>query len=419
MNGTKARKGLEVLVSLALILLLVCDIPWITSALPVPHVSLCRQVKKRDTKHKYLHFNAVGKKGHRTFGLFDIRTGTSEHENEAHNDSTYYNKRLSSRGGGNGGDGQKREKAINTPSSWWPPFPFNMLTRGGSHGSTEVQARSSDGTSASFPNNIILIGRYAVAKTRVGVRQFSRVASSASMHLPPAAAPLVLLSILPVGRKAKSASSTLVATAALEVNQLHLLSKRLALVSLGISVCSWAHCELQKYQRLTPLPLTVDYISSDEYSTVLPPFLPEHSTPPESNVLVSSLQEIENKDFSATNTTSHIRSSWQMAQLDQLTTKVKETPKTCSIQIQEWKMRRERRSYERQEMKRVKIMEELLSFQQLKKQMVPKNRHKWYKYYKDNEEELSTADTSIPPLGWALVSNYRCLRVSASVMCVG
>ena len=275
-------------------------------------------------------------------------------------------------------------------SSWWPPFPFNMILPKAKK-AKEEQDTTTAMSSSSRDRDAILVGKYLVAKSRVAFRQFQSVASSYSMHVPPAVAPLVVLALLPIAR-----------TPATTVPPIHSACKRVAIGSLGLSVFSWAHCELRKVQRLTPLPLTVEF--TDDFSMVLPPFLPESvSAPPDfqsndqdlpSTNMISPFDQI-------TTTTANNTTSWQMQRMRQFTNQfIIKTPQSMSNSWRDWQQRRIAQKHRMLFDRRNKIMEELIAFQALKKN-IPTKRP-----IPSNRQQNLFNETTVPPLGWALVSPF-------------
>ena len=299
----------------------------------------------------------------------------------------------------------KNDNSVENPinNKAWPPFPFNLLTRRSPNQNMKaaqgVIAAKPTPTASNYMSGAQLFYRYFLTKAKVGLRQFQTVASSASNHLPPAAPPLILLALLPVNKRIPGAAAAATTTLTPEVNLLQQFAKRMALGSLGISAISWAHCELRKNKRLAPLPLNVQF--TDEWATVLPPFLPEKKSPPVLESITSKRESVPTEQLlsvaqqQSTNTTLASQHAlrlflkWQR----QIQSDLIKAPQTFASTCQEWKGMRQGRRYEREEKKRIEIMEELVAFQSLKKK-IPMG----------HDGQVGVGGVESLPLGWALVS---------------
>jgi len=243
--------------------------------------------------------------------------------------------------------------------------------------------------------------------------------SALSFHLPPAAPPLILLALLPTKLKpmemvtvpgvvdninTNTASSMASSMATARTFLPNAIAKKLALASLGIAVLSWADYEVRKKKRLTPLPLVEQY--KDIRKAVLPPFLPEQLPPIELDpVLGGSWSESESENENngkGSGSDSDSGNGIIIREEEEEQTKIAEEveklqlfdaegnfdvnipalkrsihklyqaaapkPQRVNTLIQSWKRMNRLRQREEADLKRRKIMDELLILQQLKKQ---------------------------------------------------
>jgi hypothetical protein len=294
--------------------------------------------------------------------------------------------------------GVHQQQILGINDKAWPPFPFNLLLpkrqQAQEQDSPTFESKSKmSSTTTRIPIGVDLFFRYCASRGKMYSRQIQSVASSLVVHLPPAAPPLVLLALLPVEKQQTNAAIIL-----------HRFSRRIALTCLGVSVISWAHCELRKNKRLTPLPLRVNSLSTmtDEWSTVLPPFLPEALHPPTkmptTNYSSQLLQNPVNNNnllnsippegiSSSSNQSMLVFQKWQ----SQILQTTKNAPQTLAATCQEWQRLRIVRRNERLEKRRLEIYEQLVAFQSLKREI------------QANHQGKQEQPTSSCPLGWALV----------------
>ena len=156
----------------------------------------------------------------------------------------------------------------------WPPWPFSLLqARAASeHHDYEVT------TGARPSSGAVLLWRLAQQSTRVTLDKVRRVASQLWFHLPPGMPPFVLLALVP--RRViptTITADTMAESAAIVQRAVPLWTdpfvRTIALSGLGLAIMSWAHYEIHRQRRLTPLPLAAPY--RDLSRVVLPPFLPQ------------------------------------------------------------------------------------------------------------------------------------------------
>lgn len=292
--------------------------------------------------------------------------------------------------------GVHQQQILGISDKAWPPFPFNLLKRKQAEeqdtSTFESQPKMSS-TTTRIPIGADLFFRYCVSRGKIYSRQIQSIASSLVVHLPPAAPPLVLLALLPVEQQQTNAAKIL-----------HTFSRRMALTCLGVSVISWAHCELRKNKRLTPLPLRVNSLSTmaDEWSTVLPPFLPEALYAPKQMQTTNHSSQLlqqptHNNNFtplspegiSSSNSNQSMLAfqKWQ----SQILQTTKNAPRTLAATCQEWQRLRIMRRAERLEKKRLEIYEQLVAFQNVKREIQANHLGK-------QEQPINGR-----PLGWALV----------------
>ena len=157
----------------------------------------------------------------------------------------------------------------------WPPWPLNLITR-------ERQSNDDDSTPTAantYPSAAALFWAYFQQRARVTVRQIQEVGSQLWFHLPPAAPPFILLASIP--RKisvVENKEAGIVLSKQIVPILSNPFARNLALSGLGLAVISWAHMEVNRKKRLTPLSLTVPYRSVSR--AILPPYLPEHVPEP-------------------------------------------------------------------------------------------------------------------------------------------
>ena len=260
----------------------------------------------------------------------------------------------------------------------WPPWPFNLLTRpkpvmmpmnGSSHEAQVVQNE----TYENLPG-IHRLSKFIKVKARGSLVQMQQMGSALSFHLPPAAPPLLLLALLP----AKQNPSSMIAP------QIHSIAQKAALASLSIAVLSWADYEVRKQKRLTPLPLSAQY--RDIRKAILPPFLPEELPSLESDPVLGSAddvlldednksstnQEIETKhgDSDSHNYVQNLLDSH--VDIDSLKKSIHKfyekapNPRRVNGVLQSWKKMNHLRKRQDMELKRKKIMEELVLLKEIK-----------------------------------------------------
>lgn len=295
-------------------------------------------------------------------------------------------------------------------TSLWPPWPFSLLSRKRRTSGSTISSKS--GISISNQSGIGLFFAYLREKGKVSFHQISMMGSALSFHLPPAGPPILLLGLLPsiptttvmdpVTNLPKPVSKSI-------LQRLHSLSRKFALASLGVTVLSWAEYEVRKKKRLTPLPL----VYRDIRNAILPPFLPEQSE----DIFEMSSTNFEEEE-------QHVMEKMNASDFFQdgkidfpnLTKNLSNVYKTHNPDtlLNSWRKIRAMKLRDEYELKRRKILDELLVLQQLKKE---RNR-RWEAKKKSILENINNGIGSISnnydnngkkqiaekPLGYALVT---------------
>lgn len=300
--------------------------------------------------------------------------------------------------------------------NFWPPWPFSLLTNRAPNPDADVGASPS--SSSLHPPAVAW--SFTQTTARVCVRNLQELGSQLWFHLPPAAPPLIVYALIPRRQKllttavAKKATSTSAAELLESVmyktvipawsNQ---LVRNLALTATGLAIMSWAHSELNRERRLTPLPLA----QPDMNRAVLPPFLPEQAT------VFLAVPECDGDDgASATIATAaegvesveadlplRLRRYWQQQFRDKVP-----RPNAVRTSIAEWKGMRLVRKCERKNARRLAIYEELVELQALKKKSAGRNKRQQSVLGSNrNSKTLPNTSTSMDDansLGYALVT---------------
>jgi short chain dehydrogenase len=178
----------------------------------------------------------------------------------------------------------------------WPPWPFNMLKRRSEDDTSHIGSSFAKGGADDRPLRPMSAAAVAWSFTKssahLGVRSVQEIGSQLWFHSPPAFPPLVVYALWPRRIAVPPPAALLpnqiadnVATsgmlsslqALVHQTQIPLFSNPLIrnVVGIGTSLAllSWAHAELQRHKRLTPLPLVHQY--RDMNRAQLPPFLPD------------------------------------------------------------------------------------------------------------------------------------------------
>ena len=302
------------------------------------------------------------------------------------------------------------------------------------------------------------------------------VGSALVFHLPPAAPPILFLALIPSRTTMKQLASTANAavttiidptasTATISSNMLQRISipnslaRKVAWITMGMTILSWADYEIGKKRRLTPLPVLASFssfrhgggggsnsggsgtrTSHHEILDVrkvtvndLPPFLPEALPPleedpilfntvsnndtinnadmPEEELLQENKQETgEDDDHSLSHNMKRNLSRWYKTAASQ--------PETLTSMAQSWKRMNRLRQREQEDTKRNEIIQELKSLQRMRirwnriKKTQSGARARYFRSTrtypgKDQSTTLGLEgadETSSPPMGYALVT---------------
>eukprot|EP00978_Attheya_sp_CCMP212_P019651 scaffold55289_cov53-Attheya_sp.AAC.2 len=264
---------------------------------------------------------------------------------------------------------------------------------------------------------------YCQARATIGLRQMKEVSGDVSYHLPPAAPPLLLLTLWPGTQMyGEKISKRLLFSSP--------FVRKIALATLGITILTWAQCEWGKRQNLTPLPLLLEgrhQYSQDFRRMVLPPFLPEELPPllqeeieeiPEPvHIITEDIDEEEDELFfeEANSPVGAIiiqasKAARQMKRFYRSIPRLGGVPTA----LQKWKRTRELHLREMEEIYREAVLEELLEIQKQKHAIKnskkgERNKGRRWGLGKRNEEEESETATNVDvsssvPLGYALVT---------------
>lgn len=347
-------------------------------------------------------------------------------------------------------DDQTGELYQQKSESLWPPWPFNQLHKPRSvmlrNGSSSNNNDDDDRQSRNRPG-IKQIVSYLRLNAKGSFAQIQQLGSAFSYHLPPAAPPLLLLAVLPTRNLQASSSSSVTTILAIEK-----IAQKMALASLGIAVLSWADYENRKRRKLTPLPLAPQY--ENIRKAVLPPFLPEELPPMELDpVLISSsssspivappvsVSTAENENDSSDKSSSNITASEtdvsasshdnylqtllkNSTDIDAIKNSIHKfyekapTPRYVNRVFQSWKKMNHLRKRQDLEMKRRKIMEELIFLKEIKMRHYKKQTSYYSSHKKARDFLMSIKSTTgnnnlngdiqeiakDAPLGWALVT---------------
>ena len=251
----------------------------------------------------------------------------------------------------------------------WPPWPLSLFLQ------PRMDPNDADGqgipTAAnSYPSAAALFWAYFRQRARVGVRQLQEVGSQLWFNLPPAAPPLILLASIPRTIIIENKETGVSLTKRVVPIISNPFARNLALSGLGLAVMSWAHMEINRKKKLTPLHLAVPYQSVSK--VFLPPYLPEYVPEPEIEALESVEEEAaegtikQDGDGDGSNSVISLVSPRIRKQLNQL---YENAPRPPSLRttFREWNRMRDARSREAAKIRRLSIFDELVALQALKR----------------------------------------------------
>jgi len=314
-----------------------------------------------------------------------------------------------------------KQEPKNALNKFWPPWPFNLRMKQQDSSSSTVSIATS--TSRRRGPALHLGGTIWSSfgqRARVGIKEMQYIGSSLWFHLPPMTPPLIFLTILP---RQQQTVADVVGEGVEKIvtkNVIPLFSNPLArslvLGGFGLSVLSWAHSELTRMRKLTPLPLNDAY--RDIHRAVLPhvlpdavpePFLLEDEDEDEDEDAGDAVENIEKKpeDGSAKDKSSisqklaasvppRLQKHFQR-QLDSDKSKSKTKNRPWSS------MRRMRnaRKAEAQKVRRMEIYDELVALQAIKRKAQQEQNGQRAESKSKGRHKEPTEDE---PMGYALVT---------------
>lgn len=157
------------------------------------------------------------------------------------------------------------------PSSnngFWPPWPFSEFI---SSKSTPTAA-SNNVEYSSHNHPTVWHSLWTISKQtyKHSVRNIQEYGSQMWFHLPPAAPPLMLLSLWPRSQTVTGADNQKTVRKVIPLFQNGYV-RTLALSGMALCVMSWAHSELKRKKLMTP----IIYHQARIHGSSLPPFLPD------------------------------------------------------------------------------------------------------------------------------------------------
>jgi hypothetical protein len=285
---------------------------------------------------------------------------------------------------------QQRQQPKKKGSSFWPPWPFNLIQSSTTTTTTTttestspspssvsaLQTRPSSSSSSSF-SMASLLWTFGYQTLQASVRNIQEIGFQLWFHVPPAAPPLIVLASIPQRCGTTTTNSRIIPIWS------NPFVRNMVLSSFGLAILSWAHSEWTRRRKLTLLPLSSRYI--DMNRVVLPPFLPEAVTTPYFQAIQEQADEDDDDDDEEDENPRDISSSegpspkhprrrktravlpsrlqrhWKL-----LRGKVPK-PKSLASALRDWRNMRQVQKSERKNAHRLLIYDELLAIQTLKK----------------------------------------------------
>lgn len=190
---------------------------------------------------------------------------------------------------------QEIQPKKSSQNKMWPPWPFNLL-----QGSSEGEAVSSTaGTAGGRRGPAARMGGLAWSffgqRARVSCKEMQDIGSRLWFHLPPMTPPVILLALVPrqeqrIITSAETGLETLVTKTVIPLFS-NSVARSLVFGGFSLACFSWAHSELNRLRKLTPLPLNEAY--RDIHKAVLPHILPDEVPEP---FVLQEEEEDETKD---------------------------------------------------------------------------------------------------------------------------
>ena len=167
----------------------------------------------------------------------------------------------------------------------WPPWPFNLMQRSRSLSATTSGADVDITHRRRGPAVRMggVVWSFFGQRARVSVKEMQDIGSRLWFHLPPMTPPFIFLCLMPRQGQQQamiSAETGLETLATKTVIPLfsNPLARFLVLGGFSLAIMSWAHSELNRVRKLTPLPLNEAY--RDIHKAVLPHVLPDEVPEP-------------------------------------------------------------------------------------------------------------------------------------------
>ncbi|KAL3922954.1 MAG: hypothetical protein SGILL_001925 [Bacillariaceae sp.] len=285
----------------------------------------------------------------------------------------------------------------------WPPWPLSLLqsSNGNESESNKQQGDGDSPTSAvlyEYPSTASLMLSYLRQRFRIWTRQMEEIGAQVWTNLPPAIPPLILLSCIPRKIMVEDPATGQEITKRVFPVFSNPLARSMIAFGLGFAVLSWSQQELKRKRKLTPLPLAIPYESVSR--VFLPPFLPEDVPEPELEALDKvvaatnakgdqSFEGDEGEEESDDSMLSKVSPKIRKHMSDLYAT-ASNPQKNIQYYLKEWKRGMSARKREAAKIRRLRVFDELIALQALKRKAAAKNRGK--------------GSTTPPATGFALVT---------------
>lgn len=284
----------------------------------------------------------------------------------------------------------------------WPPWPLSLLERNDEDDDGAAAKDEIVTAGNTYPSSAALFWAYFKERTRIGIRQCKEACSALYFHLPPALPPFVLLASIPQ-RVITSTEPDVVVTRNVIPLFSNPLARNVALGGLGLAVMSWAHMELHRKRKLTPL------LQESVSKVFLPPFLPQEEPEIVDALESSSPLEVEHRQGEANvknsqeeksiieETYDNLLSPKLRKHLADLYESAPRPDRSFQSFWMEWKRSRAIRKIEEAKIRRSTIFDELVALQAIKRKSERLRRSSWGSKAKKEEEQPTT-------MGYALVT---------------
>jgi short-subunit dehydrogenase len=269
----------------------------------------------------------------------------------------------------------------------WPPWPISLFQRNHDQEAESSDKEGDEGfnpssasvTEYEYPSTAMLMLAYLRQRMRIWSRQCEEIGSQVWMNLPPALPPLILMASIPRKIVTEDPRTGQEITRRIFPVFSNPLARSMIAFGLGFAVLSWSQQELKRKRKLTPLPLAISYESVSR--VFLPPFLPEDVPEPElealdkvvaaTNADGDEANEEEENDNMLSKVSPKIRKH-----ISELYATASNPHKNIQYYLQEWKRGRLARKREAAKIRRLRIFDELVALQALKRKAAAKHRGK-------------------------------------------